>query len=91
MKVTYSKPLVNPFKGRVCSFKDKLDELYNYFVGLVYKGIIIKAHKEEPESIFVMDFWYVMDVSVTCMFFYLILLKVVINVYSFIGVATFLD
>lgn len=44
LKVTFSEPLVNPFKGGIFGHQDKLYKLSNYFAGPDDEASINKAH-----------------------------------------------
>lgn len=56
IRVSFSKPLMNPFEGSVFGEKDKLDELYHYFVYPNDEVEITKARSEESKLVHLMAF-----------------------------------
>lgn len=56
IRVSFSKPLMNPFEGSVFGEKDKLDELYHYFVYPNDEVEITKAQSEESKLVHLMAF-----------------------------------
>lgn len=63
VKVTFFASLVNQFKGWLFGKKDKLDDVYHYFVGLDDEAKINKARTKEPDLVFQRNFQRAMDVS----------------------------
>lgn len=61
--VTFLDPLVNSFNGGMFGCHNKLDELYNYFIGLNDKVEIYKTCKDESNLVYLIGFQHVMDVS----------------------------
>lgn len=79
-RVTFLKPLVNPFEVGSSAVRTSLRSLTTIFVGPDDEAAINKARKDEPDFVFLMGFRHVKDVSNLYFLSLLFFLKVVINV-----------